>query len=138
MAILVEERVVALNDLIDACVEAAALYTSVASTAANAEIADIAEAAAETRQRFADRVSDQLRAEGELPKTGPEDEFLLVKKGWMQLRGLVDTDRDQKILEDCRAKDELIVERAEAVLSHSLTAEMRQRVEQVKETVKSG
>jgi len=78
-------RIAALNEIIAACREAADLYTTAASTAADAEIAKLLEGCAGTRKRFAEKLEASVRRLGGLPKE-PDPERQGLENLWLRLK----------------------------------------------------
>ena len=125
MRILKEERVVALNDAIGLCLDAANLYETAADQTERGGLADELRTLAARRRRDAQALSEEVRRLDELPSDAPQEERQLLEQAAQQLRASLAEATDTQIRRDCRLKEEQIEAAAEAVLRHDLSDRAR-------------
>lgn len=126
MKILKEERVVALNDAVALCLDAAQLYEAAAAQAEDSAFAAELEALARRRREAAESLSAEVRRLGELPSAPPQEELQLLEQAAQQLRASLAEASDRQLRDDCRDKEAAIAEAARTVQEHDLSEEALQ------------
>lgn len=121
MKILKEERVVALNDAIALCLDAANLYDTAAEQCEAPALAEELRALAQRRRRDAAALAEEVRRLNELPTDAPQEELQLLEQAAQHLRASLAEATDEQIRHDCRQKEEQIEAAAEEVLKHELS-----------------
>jgi len=125
MKLLRDDGLVAVNDLISLCLEAAALDRDAAASAQDPLLAQSLAALAERCQIAADRLIADLRRHHELPPTQPQDEKLLLQKVLAHAKAALAPAGDAQLLADCRAREQAIAAAAAAALGFELSDQAR-------------
>lgn len=126
MKILKEERVVALNDAIALCLDAANLYETAAEQCERPAFAEALRALAGRRRTSAGALAEEVRRLDELPSDAPQEELQLLEQAAQHLRASLADATDAQIREDCRHKEAQIEAAAAEVLRHDLSESARE------------
>lgn len=127
---LLPEAVTALNEIIAACVDAAAAYGELSERAPDASSRARALARAQERETWRAGIAKLVRELGELPDTRGT-QTAPVKRLAATLAGALVGDEGVRAAEVAVAADRRIVERCEAARAQPLSDEARRLVESV-------
>lgn len=116
MAILRDENMMALNDLVVACREAANRITAASEAMDDDGLATRLAALAEQRNAAADELAEIIVSQDDIPNV-PNSERELLRNVATRVVAALSDDRQRELLVRCRDADDAIVEAAERVLS---------------------
>jgi len=120
MKLLKDERVVALNDCIVLCLDAARLYAALAEASASPALAGALRALAERRLSAAARLATEVRALGELPAAPPQEERVLLETATARLKATLAEEGDRRLREEVAKKEAQVHEAAGRLLALDL------------------
>lgn len=120
MKLMKDERVVALNDCITLCLDAARLYASLAPAAEDRPLAQALQALAERRLAAAARLSTAVRALGELPAAPPQEERVLLETAAARIKANLADETDRALGDEVAAKEAQVRQAAEKLLALDL------------------
>jgi hypothetical protein len=123
MKLLKDERVVALNDCITLCLDAARLYTALAAAGEGRPLARELQALAERRLSLAARLATAVRALDELPAAPPQEERALLETAAARLKANLAEESDRKVRDEVAQKEAQLRQAAEKLLSLDLAEE---------------
>lgn len=123
MKLLKDERVVALNDCITLCLDAARLYASLVPACEGRPLAQELRELAERRLSAAARLATAVRALDELPAAPTQEERLLLETAAARLKANLAEETDRKIRDEVSQKETQLRQAAEKLLSLTLAEE---------------
>lgn len=127
MDLIRDDKLVALNDLIVACREAAAFHATAADLAPESGLARDLAALSETRRSQAEELAAAVVEKDDIPNA-PSGEKELLDAALARLKSAVSEDETEPLLDDCQAKEDRVAELASALLGHDLEPGLRDRV----------
>lgn len=116
MAILRDETMLALHDLVVASREAANRYETVAQTVEDAGIAERLGQLGRARTAAADALAEIIVSRDDVPGA-PNEESELLHNALAKVKAALSDDELRTLLAECRAADEAVVEAADHLLS---------------------
>jgi hypothetical protein len=131
MKLLKDERVVALNDAITLCLDAARLYAALAEASQDRALARRLQAVAERRKAAAARLSLEVRRLGELPAAPPQEERVLLESAVARLKAELAPERDRQLREELHRKEVAVRQAAERLPSLDIDPEARAAAEEL-------
>lgn len=136
MSVLRSEIVIALNDLVSACREAASQHRTAADAcgdeALRAALADL------SRERSAaiDDISRKVQELGDVPNAPPHEKELF-EAAVTRVKAALSEDELTALLEDCEAKELRVAETATTAAAHAGDKALRARLERLGDDAKS-
>ncbi len=139
MNLLRDDRLVALNDLIEACREAARTYEAAAETLQDNPLSQSLYALSKERDRKADFLAQRVREDGDIP-AGPPEEIATLATAATKAKALLSDDRVTVIRADCARQEKAVLDQAvsaqncylkddEYALAAQLAAEAQENLE---------
>jgi len=122
MKLLKDERVVALNDCIVLCLDAARLYAALAEAAGAAPLAAGLRERAERRLAAAARLATAVRELGELPAAPPQEERVLLETTAARLKASLAEEVERSLREEVARKEAQVRQAADRLLELPLGA----------------
>lgn len=112
MKLLKDERVVALNDVITLCLDAARLYTALAEATSDPALRRRLGAVAERRKAAAASLSLEVRRLGELPAAPPQEERMLLETAAAKMKAGLAAERNAQLRQELQQKEAAVREAA--------------------------
>ena len=131
MSILRSDDQIALNDLIVACREAANGHRTAAELLSDDALAQQLEEIARDREAMAERLAEIVIEADDVPDA-PSAEKELLGSAAMRLKSVINEDEIRTVLDDCKQKEQKVVEAAEALLATGPEGALRHDVEALK------
>lgn len=136
MDIIRSSLLVALNDLIIACREAASRHRTAAEAVDNRDLEHELRRLADARTALADDLAEIVKKKGDIPNA-PPDERELLETVAARVKAALGTDETARLLDGCQAKEDRVAEAAEAALGENLDAPLRRRLNALRDDAHS-
>jgi hypothetical protein len=131
MKLLKDERVVALNDAITLCLDAARLYADLAEASEDPALTRRLRAVAERRKVAAARLSLEVRRLGDLPAAPPQEERVLLESAAARLKAGLAQAGDTQLSEELRKKEAAVRQAAERLPALDIDPDTRAAAEEL-------
>lgn len=136
MSILRSEVVVALNDVIMACREAAIHHETAADACSVEKLQRALEALSRDRRAAFDELSEKVNDLGDAPNA-PAHEKELLDSAVTRVKAALSTDEIIALLDGCESKESRIAEAARVTIRHTDDASLRSRLEELRDDATS-
>lgn len=127
MRYLRDEDLIAINELIVACREAADRHGTVADLVQDRHLAAELSALGRDRAAVADELAEAVIAKDDIPNA-PSEEKVLLEAAATRLKAAISRDDTLKLLEDCKAKEDRVAEISATSLSNEVEESLRQMI----------
>lgn len=127
MDILRNDYLVALNDLVLACRNAANSHSNCAMIAGDTTLGKALSSLCQERTRVSDELAEVVIAENDVPMA-PSGEKDVIEKAVLQAKAVLGDSPTEDALKECRAREEEIVAAARKLLEFELDGSLRARV----------
>lgn len=127
MGLLRDDSLVALNDLLIACREAADCHRTAAKASHDPDLAQELTALARDRDAMAEVLREAIVAQDDIPGA-PNQEKELIEAALTRVKSVLSEDETVQLLDDCQAKEERVTETAESALGQNPDSVPRQKL----------
>ncbi len=136
MSLLRSDSLVALNDLLVACREAASCHRTAADTCPDPDIAKDLAALAQDREDMAENLAETLIAMDDIPNA-PNEEKELIEATLTRVKSLLGESEILQLLEDCRTKEQRVAEAADVAVAQKLDKSLQRKIASLRDDATS-
>jgi uncharacterized protein (TIGR02284 family) len=136
MSVLRSEIVIALNDVVSACREAASQHQTAADACGDEALRGALAALSRERSAAIDEISQKVQELGDVPNAPPHEKELF-ESAVTRVKAALSDDELTALLDDCQAKELRVAEAAAAAVAHAGDDALRTRLERLGDDAKT-
>jgi len=136
MSMLRSEIVIALNDVVVACREAASQHQTAAAACGDEALRAALEELSRDRSAAIDEISQKVQDLGDVPNAPPHEKELF-ETAVTRVKAALSDDELAALLEDCESKELRVAEAAAAAVRHADDGDLRARLERLGDDAES-